>query len=302
MFHSLDLLKHKRNVYSHNGEDGVLEFLIARLPHSNKWAVEFGAWDGKWASNACHLLENARWNTVFIECDEAKFLTLKKNHGANPHAHLVKRFIGFAGPDSLDAILAEIPGFPIEPDLISMDIDGCEYHLWKSLNHYRPKMVLAEFNPSMPLDFEYVQPMDFSVNHSSSLNAFVELGRQKGYRLISVLDYNVLFLREDLLAPMQIAPASAEELFAPFRARYQTQVWQSMDGRLHLLGCDRLIWHNVTINPEKIQVLPKFLQINPAGTGLTRKILRAIYHHTPFVPELFNFVISGRFKLPQGSK
>lgn len=299
---TLDLLQHRRNVYSHNGEDGVLEFLSARLPSPNKWAIEFGAWDGKWASNTCHLLERADWNVVYIECDAEKFKDLQKHHSKNPKAHLVQKFIAFDGPDRLDGILKAIPGCPLDPDFISMDIDGCEYHLWESLIDYRPKMVLTEFNPSMPLDFNYVQPRDFSVNHSSSLKAFVELAHKKGYRLISILDYNALFLREDLVLPMGLEPAKMETLFEPFKTRYQTQMWQSMDGRIHLIGCDRLLWHNVNINPEKIQVLPRLLRINPAGTGVTRKILRTIYHNVPFVRDLFNFVISGRFKAPEGTE
>lgn len=294
-----DLLPFRRNVYSHNGEDGVLENLLSRLPQKNRWVVEFGAWDGKYASNACHLLESQQFNTVFIECDREKFKVLQQNHGRNPKAHLIERFIAFEGKDSLDGILRAVPNFPEDPDVISMDIDGCEYHLWESLNKVKPKIILTEYNPSIPLDLEYVQPKDFSVNHSSSLRSFVNLGRRKGYTLVSVLDYNLFFVRDELIQPMQLKPAPAEILFAPFKSRYQTQIWQSMDGRLHLVGCDRLIWHNVTINPEKIQVLPKFLRINPAAPGPLRKILRFAYHHLPFVPQLFNLWISGQFKVPK---
>jgi hypothetical protein len=296
---SLELLNYKRDTYSHNGEDGVLEFLLQRLPNKNHWAVEFGAWDGKLASNTCQLLDSGQWNVLFIECDQKKYATLQHNHGQNPKAHLLCKFIAFAGHDSLDELFQHTSGFPQDPDLVSMDIDGCEYHLWESLHRHQPKIIITEFNPSIPLDHAYVQAKDFAVNHSSSLKAFVELAQRKGYRLVSVLDYNAIFVREELIAQMQLVPASMEELFAPFKRRYQTQIWQSMDGRLHLLGCDRLIWHNVTINPNKIQVLPRFLQINPAGTGWLRKILRFVYHKTPFVPQLFNFVVSGRFHVPQ---
>src|SRR4051794_2114054 len=97
---SLDLLKYRSNVHSHNGEDGVLGHLLSKVPSPNKWGVEFGAWDGKLASNTCHLLEAGGWNVIYVECDEKKFVDLKRSHGANPRAHLVRKFIGFEGPDT----------------------------------------------------------------------------------------------------------------------------------------------------------------------------------------------------------
>ena len=296
---SIELLKYRSNVYSHNGEDGVLGTILQRLPKANKWAVEFGAWDGKWASNTSHLLETQGWNVLYIECDKKKFAELKANHGHRKEAHLVCEFIDFQGPNTLDEIFKRTPGFPVDPDLVSMDIDGCEYHLWQSLNEYKPKVIITEYNATIPLDHEYIQPKDFSVHHSSSIKAFIELAKKKGYTLISILDYNGIFVRNDVLPYLGFSPATPEELIQPFVEKYQTRLWQSQDGRIHIIGCDRLLWHNVAINPDKIQVLPKFLQINPAGTGVLLKILRLIYYKVPFVPQLFNFIISGKFGVPK---
>lgn len=292
------LLSHRRNNYSHNGEDGVLEFLISKIPSSNRWAVEFGAWDGKWASNTCELLENKSWQVVFIECDPKKFVDLTKNHGQRNGAHLVQKFIAFDGPDSLDGILSATPGCPEDLDVMSMDIDGCEYHLWDSMKRFRPKLVVVEYNASIPLDYEYIQPKDFSVNHSSSMRAYINLARAKGYTLISVLDYNLIFMRDDILRQTDLKPATPEELFAPFFDKFQTRLWQSQDGVIHLIGNNRMLWHNVTIDERKIQVLPKILRINPAGPGLLRATLRFIYYKIPFVPQIYNFVISGHFSAP----
>lgn len=299
MENTLSLLQHRKNVYSHNGEDGVLEYLLAKLPDSNKWAVEFGAWDGKWASNTCNLLENKNWNVVYIECDKEKFKDLEKNHGSYKTAHLVNCFIDFNGENTLDGIFSRVPGFPKDPDLVSMDIDGCEYHLWEAMNKYTPKMILVEFNPTIPIDYSYVQPRDFEVNHSSSMKAFIDLANRKGYELISVLDYNLLFIRNEFVQQMGLSPASPQELFTPFFDKYQTRIWQSMDGEIHLIGCDRMLWHNVSINPKKFQVLPRLLRFNPAGSGLLRSTLRMIYYKVPLVPQIYNFVISGKFKTPK---
>jgi len=296
---SLDLLRYRRNVHSHNGEDGVLEHLLSRLPGNGRWAVEFGAWDGRHASNTCHLLESHGWNVVFIEGDDRKFRDLRGHHGACTRAHLLHKWIALDGADTLDGLLSMVPGCPRDLDFMSMDIDGCEYHLWEGLKQFRPKIVMVEFNPSIPLDYEYVQPRDFSVQHSSSLSAFVYLGRRLGYTLLSVLDYNAIFVRTELVEFLGYAPADPVALFAPFRERYQTQVWQSMDGRLHLVGCKRLIWHNLEIRESRLQVLPRWMQITTGGNGTLKSVLSFFYSHIPFVPQLLNLLVSGRWTLPK---
>ena len=67
----------------------------------------------------------------------------------------------FEGPQSLDNIFARTQ-LPKEFDLFSLDIDGNEYHLWDSLNTYRPRVMLVEFNPSIPNDVAFIQPHDMS--------------------------------------------------------------------------------------------------------------------------------------------
>ena len=101
----------------------------------------------------------------------------------------VNAFTSFEGPQSLDNIFARTQ-LPKEFDLFSLDIDGNEYHLWDSLTHYRPRVMLVEFNPTIPNDVAFIQPRDMSVFQGSSLMAFVELGKRKGYELIAANETN----------------------------------------------------------------------------------------------------------------
>ena len=55
----MKLIDYKNNIYSENGEDGILEKIFSLLSpvlDDNKWCVEFGAWDGKYASNTFRLI------------------------------------------------------------------------------------------------------------------------------------------------------------------------------------------------------------------------------------------------------
>ncbi len=40
------LAEHRRNLTSDDGEDGILEKILERIPDANRWCVEFGACDG----------------------------------------------------------------------------------------------------------------------------------------------------------------------------------------------------------------------------------------------------------------
>jgi hypothetical protein len=47
------------DIHSQYGEDGILREALKRLSskgNSDKWCVEFGAWDGVKLSNTCNLI------------------------------------------------------------------------------------------------------------------------------------------------------------------------------------------------------------------------------------------------------
>lgn len=66
------LIKYRKNYYSQNGEDGVIEEILKRMGIKQGWFVEFGAWDGKYLSNTYALVEKG-WKGVEIEGDKTKF-------------------------------------------------------------------------------------------------------------------------------------------------------------------------------------------------------------------------------------
>ena len=76
----MSLLKYKKNNFSQNGEDGIIEEIINRLgKNSDKSFCEFGAWDGIYLSNCYNLLLNASFKGLLIEGNKNKFIDLKKN-------------------------------------------------------------------------------------------------------------------------------------------------------------------------------------------------------------------------------
>jgi len=178
------LLDHQRNVYSQSGEDGIIEKILEILPQNDKWCVEFGAWDGLHGSNTRNLIASNGYSSVLIEADKNKFRDLQRNYSQCDDVITINQFVGFTEEDNLDQILSTTC-IPLDFDLLSIDIDGNDYHVWKSILKYRPKVVVIEFNPTIPTHIRFVQSADPSINQGASLLSLVELSKEKGYELVS---------------------------------------------------------------------------------------------------------------------
>ena len=86
--------KFKKNIYSENGEDGILQEILKRLDLENSgWCCEFGAWDGKVGSNTFNLVKNYNFKAVYIESDKKKFNDLKKTEGKYPNIFAINKSI-----------------------------------------------------------------------------------------------------------------------------------------------------------------------------------------------------------------
>ena len=141
------LANYRRNDYSQNGEDGLLEELLRRIGvPSGGWACEFGAWDGKYMSNTWTLVERSGWRVVYIEPDADRFADLLATQAAAPEGAIVALNTAVAaggGPSGLDAILSGT-SIPADFDLLSIDVDSDDFHIWEGLTRYRPKIVVIE--------------------------------------------------------------------------------------------------------------------------------------------------------------
>jgi hypothetical protein len=186
--------RYRRDVFSQNGEDGVIEEILKRLGIVTGWCCEFGAWDGKHLSNTYNLIRGG-WKSVLIEGDPSRFVDLQKNFAAqqDDSAWLLNEFVAASGDKSLDRLLGRTP-IPADFDLLSIDIDGDDYHVWSALDAYRPKVVVIEIESSVPPGSKQVPgPGRPGASFSSTLT----LGSQKGYKFVCHTG-NLIFVRADL--------------------------------------------------------------------------------------------------------
>jgi hypothetical protein len=251
------LLQYKKDVYSQSGEDGIVQAILNAIGERDHWCVEFGAWDGRRFSNSRNLIESYFYNAVLIEGDAERFAALKKFYAANHNVTPVHAFLGFGKEDGLDSILKKT-AIPAGFDFLSIDIDGNDFHVWKAMEAYRPKLISIEFNPTIPNECDFVQPADAKVNQGSSLKSLVALGKARAYELASVLQFNAFFVRRDLFARLEICNNSVNELRKDLSQI--TYFFQGFDGHIFVQGKQRLQWHGLDFDEEDLQLLPVPLQ------------------------------------------
>jgi hypothetical protein len=186
--HVNEMREFAKNINSQNGEDGILEEILKRMEITDGWVCEFGAWDGRYASNTFELIKRG-FRGVYIEGDPIKYQDLLKTVSEWPNITPIEAWVT---PDNLDNLLKQTD-CPTDFDVLSIDVDSIDYHIWQGLNEYRPKIVIIEIDSSIQPDVLYIS------DKGTSFRPMVQLGLDKGYRFL-IHTGNIIFIREDLFS------------------------------------------------------------------------------------------------------
>ncbi len=268
------LLDHAKDVYTQTGEDGILEQILSMLPDTDQWCVEFGAWDGKHLCNSRNLILNKGYSAVMIEGSEAKSKELTQTYKDYPGVIPMNAFVGYTKDDNLDTLLAKTD-IPQNFDFLSIDVDGNDYHIWKAMSKYQPKIVCIEYNPTMATGVHFVQEAGPTVMHGSSPSAINALGIDKGYSLVCVTDLNLIFVKNEYAELFEIADNSLEALRP--NEDFVTHMFCGYDGRILLQGSKRMPWHGIDIKPPMMEQIPESLQTFPDDYSFMQKLRFGIF-------------------------
>ena len=105
----------------------------------------------------------------------------------------LNKFIDFYGDNSLDNVLQNTK-IPTNFDFLSIDIDGCDYFIFKSMELYRPKIVCIEFNHLIPNEVEFIQEKNFNIKQGTSALSLINLAKNKDYLLVGSTLSNLFFV------------------------------------------------------------------------------------------------------------
>ena len=142
----MSVLIKKNNIYSQNGEDGIIQYIFNKLNITNGTFIEFGAWDGIHLSNTYNLYKNYNWDGIYIESDNDKFTQLSNNFYNNKdRIDCVNEYVGFDYNNNLDTLI-EKNSSKRKFDFVSIDVDGLDYFIFEKMEKYLPSVICIEVN------------------------------------------------------------------------------------------------------------------------------------------------------------
>lgn len=198
--------------FSEFEEDGHLLYLMTLAGSTSRTVVEISSQDGR-TCMATNFIVHHRWRGFLFDGDPVFVEEGKRFFAGHPATRAmppVMRSCWFTR-ENVNRILVDA-GVPDEVDVLSLDIDGNDLHLWDAMM-LRPRLLICEFNNAVPSelaltipyrsDFSFAElPEEQALFRSASLAAYAAVCRRKGYRFVGMnaLGFNAIFLRDDVLA------------------------------------------------------------------------------------------------------
>lgn len=200
-------------IYSQNGEDGIIDFLLHLLDSSldnyPKAFIEFGV-ENYTESNTRFLLQFRNFHGLVIDgCrDNINFIKSDSIYWK----YDLEAICAFITKDNInDLIKSYLKTRDISNvTLLSIDIDGNDYYIWDSINVIDPAIVIIEYNAlfgstkclSVPYKQDFCR---FDAHYSglyfgASIKALINLGKSKGYCFIGAdsSGTNLFFIKNHL--------------------------------------------------------------------------------------------------------
>jgi hypothetical protein len=203
-------------IFSQSDEDGITLEILKRIGISNSTCVEIGCGNGL-ENNSLVLLARG-WNAIWIDGTDLAFNSL-----VNP-AKLIHSCSFVTRENVCDLVNDLSKDRMTSIELISIDIDGNDGYITEELlqGGYRPSVFIVEINEVFPppiifkQDYRADHVWDRTRNFGWSLQAFVDLFSQYGYRLVACnpqTGVNAFFVRPDHSELFTDVPIAAAELF-----------------------------------------------------------------------------------------
>jgi len=220
-----DLSEVEFQVFSQFGDDGIIQYLINKIDIPNKTFIEFGV-ENYMESNTRFLLYNNNWTGFVMDGSNDNVNFIKKDIPNWASELYVKA--AFINAENIND-LVQIPGFNNEVGILSIDIDGNDYWVWKAIDSINPIIVIIEYNSlfgknnawTIPYESSFVRGEKSSslLYFGASLKALQILGERKGYSLIGSCSrgLNAYFIRNDKVGDFKVKSAEDCYVYSKFR-------------------------------------------------------------------------------------
>lgn len=194
-------------IFSQWGEDGIIQWLIHNLDIQHKTFIEFGVEDYR-ESNTRFLMMNDNWSG-FIMDGLKSYISKIINSEYYWKYDLVAK-TAFIDCENINDLIYS-SSFKEEVGLLSIDLDGNDYWIWKQIDVISPIIVVIEYNSLFGIERAITIPYEKNFNRTekhfsnlyfgASLKAFHILAEEKGYGFIGCTSAgnDAFFVRKDKL-------------------------------------------------------------------------------------------------------
>jgi hypothetical protein len=232
-------------VFSQCDEDGIIQYLINKLPIENETFIELGV-ENYEESNTRFLMLNNNWQGMVLDGCGADIGAIQRDpiywqFDLQAKAAWITR-------ENINALLPQ-SGFSRDVGLLSIDIDGNDYWIWEAIQSIKPRIVIVEYNGLFKLapvavpyrdDFHRTSAHYSNLYYGSSLAALDYLAKKKGYILIgsNCWGHNAFFVRSDVAGDFKsLKPQEAyvSSKFREARDRSGRLTYTRGDERLKLI-------------------------------------------------------------------
>lgn len=201
-----DLSEVEWQAFSQWGEDGILDWLVHHLPGIPESFVEFGVENYR-ESNTRWLLRARNWKGLVMDGSADHMRDLRRQDIYWQHE--LTGVDAFIDAGNINDLLTR-HGFAGDIGILSIDIDGNDYWVWKAIAAVRPALVVCEYNAvlgdlqplTIPYDPAFVRTRAHCSNlyYGAAIQALIHLGKEKGYVFLGTNSHGSsgFFVRNDL--------------------------------------------------------------------------------------------------------
>ena len=195
-------------VYSQSDEDGILLYIFSLIGMNNKKCAEL-ACGTPYGANTTNLICNWGWRGLLIDANQQAIRIANDFYQSNKDTWLYppRLLSKWVTKENINDILRQ-NNFTGEIDLLSLDLDGVDYWIWKEIKVIKPRVITVEYNQiwgenksvTVPYKSDFGRFKNNPLYYGASLLAFVKLAKKKGYRLVGCNRYgfNAFFINESV--------------------------------------------------------------------------------------------------------
>jgi hypothetical protein len=216
------LIPYGRKAYSQFDEDGIIAEIFRRIGTTNKSFVEFGVGNGLENNTLALLFDD--WRGLWIDAAPHSIQSIRTSFSKIIDSGRLKVVESFITRENINELIRHhVEQHDI--DLLSVDIDGNDYHVLSAITCIRPRVIVIEYNAKFFPPLLYC--MEYNASHvwraddcfGASLKFLEAKLLERGYCLVGcgLSGANAFFVRQDLVADRFLAPFTAESHYQPAR-------------------------------------------------------------------------------------